>query len=71
MAANATNASYYGPIPTGTAIPPYEIGSAIGLDTEGGDYAPFRSKPAASNRSRCRMANHSRSPPPCRTMRSW
>lgn len=41
MTPNATNASYYGPIPTGTAIPPYEIGSAIGLATEGGDYPPL------------------------------
>ena len=41
MTPNATNASYYGPIPAGTAIPPYEIGSAIGLDTEGGDYPPL------------------------------
>jgi len=41
MTPNAINASYYGPIPTGTAIPPYELGSAIGLDTEGGDYPPL------------------------------
>jgi hypothetical protein len=41
MTPNATNASYYGPIPSGTPSPPYEIGGAIGLDTEGGDYPPL------------------------------
>jgi hypothetical protein len=41
MSPNATNASYYGPIPSGTAFPPYEIGGPIGLDAEGGDYRPL------------------------------
>jgi hypothetical protein len=38
MTPNATNASYYGPLPTGTAFPPYTIGTTVGVATEGGDY---------------------------------
>jgi hypothetical protein len=41
MNPNATSASYYGPIPSDTAFPPYELGGTIGLDTEGGDYPPL------------------------------
>jgi len=41
MTPNDKTASYYGPIPSGTAFPPYTIGAAIGLDTAGGDYSPL------------------------------
>jgi hypothetical protein len=41
MSPIAATASYYGPIPSDTPYPPYEVGAAIGLDTEGGDYAPL------------------------------
>jgi hypothetical protein len=41
MSPNATSASYYGAIPSDTPYPPYEVGAAIVLDTEGGDYAPL------------------------------
>lgn len=40
MTPNSTN-TYYGPIPTGTAYPPYAAGATVGLETEGGDYSAF------------------------------
>jgi hypothetical protein len=41
MTPNSSTASYYGPIPSEVGIPPYAIGGAIGLVTEGGEYAPL------------------------------
>jgi len=38
---NATNSTYYGPIPSGTAYPPYTPGAVVAIDAEGGDYTAF------------------------------
>jgi hypothetical protein len=41
MTPNATNSTYYGPIPAGTAYPPYELGATVALEAEGGDLSAF------------------------------
>jgi hypothetical protein len=41
MTPNPTTSSYYGPIPTGTAYPPYPLGATVSLGAEGGDYPAF------------------------------